>query len=60
MNGSTVFSYMGPSMAAAIVAHTANRTADLAILRALYDPRLAPGMARAEVLALLPVILGGD
>ena len=34
--------------------------ADLAILRALYDPRLAPGMARAEVLALLPVILGGD
>ena len=32
MNGSTVFSYMGPSMAAAIVAHTANRTADLAIL----------------------------
>jgi len=33
---------------------------DLAILRALYDPRLAPGMARAEVLALLPAILAGD
>jgi hypothetical protein len=34
--------------------------ADLAILRALYDPRLAPGMARAEVLALLPAILAQD
>jgi len=33
---------------------------DLAILRALYDPSLAPGMTRAEVLALLPAILARD
>ncbi len=32
---------------------------DVAILKALYDPRLAAGMDRAAVLALLPAILSG-
>jgi len=33
---------------------------DARILKALYDPRLHAGMARAEVLLLLPEILGGQ